>query len=60
MLTKNTRSSYSFMVRAKEVSDNEKQLVHGAKLFADSVNRAKYPAFVIFPQCPESDFWAKN
>jgi predicted peptidase len=40
-------------------SDNEKQLVHGAKLFADSINRAKYPAFVIFPQCPESDFWAR-
>lgn len=40
-------------------SDNQKQLIHGAKLFADSANRAKYPAFVIFPQCPESDFWAK-
>lgn len=40
-------------------SDNKKQLVHGSKLFADSTNRAKYPAFVIFPQCPESDFWAK-
>lgn len=40
-------------------SDNEKQLVHGAKLFADSMNRAKFPAFVIFPQCPESDFWAR-
>ena len=40
-------------------SDNEKQLVHGAKLFADSANRAKYPAFVIFPQCTESDFWAR-
>src|SRR3954462_11322099 len=34
-------------------NDNEKQLVHGAKLFADSVNRARYPSFVIFPQCPE-------
>jgi predicted peptidase len=40
-------------------SDNEKQLVHGAKLFAASANRAKYPAFVIFPQCPENDFWAR-
>lgn len=40
-------------------SDNKKQLVYGAKLFADSANRAKYPAFVIFPQCPEGDFWAK-
>lgn len=40
-------------------SDNEKQLVHGSKLFLDSTNRAKYPAFVIFPQCPENSFWAK-
>jgi|SRR5688500_4623884 len=40
-------------------SDNSKQLVHGAKLFSDSVNRSKYPAFVIFPQCPKSDFWSK-
>lgn len=40
-------------------NDNEKQLVHGAKLFTDSANRVKYPAFVIFPQCPESSFWAK-
>ena len=40
-------------------SDNQKQLVHGAKFFADSANRSKYPAFVIFPQCPESDFWAR-
>lgn len=40
-------------------SDNEKQLVHGANLFADSANRTKFPAFVIIPQCPESDFWAR-
>ncbi len=39
-------------------SDNEKQLIHGARLFADSMNRAKFPAFVVFPQCPENDFWA--
>lgn len=40
-------------------TDNEKQLLHGAKFFADSANRMKYPAFVIFPQCPESSTWAK-
>lgn len=40
-------------------SDNEKQLLHGARLFLDSANRVKFPAFVIFPQCPESSFWAK-
>jgi predicted peptidase len=40
-------------------SDNSKQLLHGGKLFADSANRARFPAFVIFPQCPQNDFWAK-
>jgi predicted peptidase len=40
-------------------SDNELQLLHGSSLFADSANRKKYPAFVIFPQCPKGDFWAK-
>lgn len=37
-------------------SDNEKQLVHGSKLFLDSIQ--KYPAVVIFPQCPVSNYWA--
>ena len=37
-------------------SDNEKQLVHGSKLFLDSLH--KYPAVVIFPQCPETDYWS--
>ncbi|MEQ9262898.1 MAG: prolyl oligopeptidase family serine peptidase [Owenweeksia sp.] len=36
--------------------DNETQLVHGSKLFSDSIE--KYPAIVIFPQCPEDDYWA--
>lgn len=40
-------------------SDNEAQLVHGSKLFADSANRQRYPAIVIFPQCPRNDFWAR-
>jgi len=39
-------------------NDNELQLVHGWKLFADSANRKKYPAFVIFPQCPQNSSWA--
>ena len=38
--------------------DNEKQLVHGATLFLDPVNREKYPAIVLFPQCPEGKSWA--
>ena len=33
-------------------SDNSAQLQWGADLFLDSLNRAKYPAIVVFPQCP--------
>lgn len=40
-------------------NNNEAQLIHGAKVFADSLNRVKYPAIVIFPQCPYTDFWAR-
>ncbi|PID69079.1 MAG: phospholipase [Flavobacteriales bacterium] len=36
--------------------DNQKQLQHGSKFFLDSIQ--KYPAVVIFPQCPTESFWA--
>ncbi|HEA29372.1 MAG TPA: phospholipase [Leeuwenhoekiella sp.] len=39
-------------------NDNEKQLVHGSKLFLDSLNRRKFPAVVVFPQCPQDDYWS--
>lgn len=39
--------------------DNEAQLVHGAALFTDPANRQRYPAVVVFPQCPRNDFWAR-
>lgn len=38
--------------------DNEKQLTWGGSLFADSANRVKYPAIVVFPQCPANTWWA--
>lgn len=38
--------------------DNEKQLLHGGEMFLNPVNREKYPAYVIFPQCPEDEYWA--
>lgn len=41
-------------------SDNQIQLKHGGKFFADSANRVKYPAFVLFPQCPVKNFWANH
>ena len=37
-------------------NDNQKQLVHGSRLFQDSSTR--YPAIVVFPQCPAEDYWA--
>jgi predicted peptidase len=39
-------------------NDNEKQLVHGSRLFLDSVNRKKFPAIVVFPQCPAESYWS--
>ena len=38
-------------------SDNEKQLFHGSQMWLNPVNRENYPAFVLFPQCPESCYW---
>jgi predicted peptidase len=40
-------------------NDNEAQLKWGGDLFADSGNRANYPAIVIFPQCPSNSSWAQ-
>ena len=41
-------------------NDNEKQLVHGAKLFLTQENRTNYPAIVVFPQCPSNNYWATS
>jgi len=40
-------------------SDNQKQLVHGVNEFASDEIRAKYPAFVVAPQCPEEMRWVE-
>jgi predicted peptidase len=37
--------------------DNEKQLVHGAKLFLTDANRKDFSAIVIVPQCPVESAW---
>lgn len=39
-------------------SDNERQLIHGRKMFLDAEVRKKYPAIVIFPQCAVRQSWA--
>jgi predicted peptidase len=38
--------------------DNEAQLTWGSSLFLDSATRVRYPAIVVFPQCPTDDYWA--
>ena len=38
--------------------DNELQLTHGASLFLKGENRKRFPAFVVFPQCPRDTWWA--
>lgn len=37
-------------------SDNAKQLSHGSEMFYKA--RDSFPAIVIFPQCPQDDYWA--
>lgn len=39
-------------------TDNEKQLVHGAKMFLEAQNREQFPAIIILPQCPPESYWA--
>ena len=39
-------------------NDNEIQLVHGAALFLRDSIRKKYPAIVVFPQCPATSYWS--
>lgn len=41
-------------------NDNEKQLTWGADIFLDSLNRSRYPAIVLFPQCPVNESWANS
>tara|TARA_B100000989_G_scaffold274597_1_gene233534 strand:+ start:885 stop:1625 length:741 start_codon:yes stop_codon:yes gene_type:complete len=41
-------------------NDNQKQLVHGSKLFLNLENRKKYKSWVIFPQCPIDDWWGNK
>lgn len=37
--------------------DNEKQLLHGMKMFVEPANRKKYACIVIAPQCPADASW---
>ena len=39
-------------------NDNESQLMHGASLFIKKEIHTKYPAIVVLPQCPATDYWS--
>lgn len=39
--------------------DNIKQLIHGMNDFASDEIRAKYPCFVVAPQCPKEQKWVE-
>ena len=39
-------------------NDNELQLTHGSDQFLTSDFREKYPAIIVFPQCPKDAYWA--
>lgn len=39
-------------------NDNQAQLTHGSKLFLDSAVREKFPAIIVFPQCPANTYWS--
>ncbi|MBC7888152.1 MAG: dienelactone hydrolase family protein [Ferruginibacter sp.] len=39
-------------------NDNEKQLVHVAKVFLQEELRKDYPAIVVFPQCAQNSSWS--
>ena len=39
-------------------NDNERQLVHGSRMFLNPTVLEQYPAYVLFPQCPEGKSWS--
>ena len=39
-------------------NDNEKQLIHGSKLFLQDSIRKNYQAIVVFPQCAANSYWS--
>lgn len=44
--------------RGESGSDNEKQLIHGSKMFLNPSFRANTQAVVVFPQCSNDSYWA--
>jgi predicted peptidase len=40
-------------------NDNEVQIRHITELFLNDKNRMNYPCYVVAPQCPKGEMWAK-
>jgi predicted peptidase len=38
--------------------DNEAQMKYGTQVFLNPENQTKFPAIVIFPQCPKDSYWS--
>lgn len=57
----NKHKSYPLVVflhgAGERGNDNERQLDHGGTLFLTDSIRKKFPAIVIFPQCPVDSLW---
>lgn len=44
--------------RGESGRDNERQLTHGSAMFLQDSVRKKYPAIIVFPQCPATSYWS--
>ncbi|MEN9598393.1 MAG: hypothetical protein RL596_704 [Bacteroidota bacterium] len=57
-----TAKKYPLLVflhgRGESGTDNEKQLVHGARMFIADSFRTNYPAIIVFPQCGANSYWS--
>eukprot|EP01035_Chromulina_nebulosa_P065799 gene65799-90028_t len=64
LLPKNYDSSkkYPFILflhgAGERGNDNASQLIHGGSLFLRDSIRDKYPAIIVFPQCPPNSYWS--
>jgi predicted peptidase len=58
----NPKKSYPLLIflhgAGERGRDNDKQLTHGSNLYTSDNFRKKYPAIIVFPQCPENSYWA--
>lgn len=58
------KSSYPLVVflhgAGERGSGNMRQMTHGPATFASDLAREKYPAIVIFPQCPSDVMWSRR